>query len=366
MSDTSIEDKIIESASEEQQEILKKEKELHHNRVKEQHEDMVKRKEQTKKVQNVRLGVYDSDRIQRLKEENRQYLTLAKNSKVFMMDAFKAKVPYFAKNLITIGATTGSGKSTTCANLTFRAAMSGQNVLVITNEENVTDVYNRLTCLLKGWPYTDHTSFTDEQQDAFDIGIETWPHRVEVIDDKFTKGELGQTTTIEGIEGILNSILKNNIKYDVIILDYYQKVSSSTKNPKKEPWEVQAKLCKLLDSFKNAYTAPIIVLSQMKPGDDFYQNRIEGRKMIANVSTCVIELVADRDKLKTDWHIHKSRFIDATGETVFTGFKDGKYVPWTHDFQRDVDQKRQRRAIRQAKENNLGITGEKEGEEDDT
>lgn len=349
MSKDKLAEKTIEAADKEQQELIRKQQELHKINIEERYEDKKRRQQQTEKLRSLDLDADNQERIDQIAENTINYLKMARNSKKFLSKDFDAKVPYFAKNLITIGATTGSGKSTTAANLAFAGIMqANQKGLIITNEEDEGDIYNRVTCLWKGWPYNDHTSFTDEQHEIFKKGIKLLSQRLTVIGDNF-QGEMGQTTTIEGIEAIFNKLLQSKTKYDFIIIDYYQHISQSSQNPQMDSWKVQERLCKLLDSFKNAYTAPIIVLSQMRPGDDYYQERIEGRKMLANVSTCFLEIAADREKLATSWTIHKSRFTDAVGKTVWTGFDNGRYVPYDIDFELKIDRKNKEKQTREAR-----------------
>lgn len=329
-SNTSTDDKIDS--------IALKNKELFEDRINRQHEELVRRKEEYKKIQSIDLGKKNIDRINKIKNNNTEYLTLAKTAKTFINNDFKGVVPYFARNLILITADTGSGKSTISANLAYHAIKQGQKVLILTNEENTSDVYNRVTCLIKGWAYNNHENFTDKQIEIFNKYIEILHERMIVVDDGYNDST-GVTTTIEGVQSIMDSLIKNKSDFDLIVIDYYQNVYRSVNNPKLENWKVQELFANYLDVFKNKFAAPVVVLAQKKPNDKeatSYKDLIEGRKVIANKATCIIEIIAERELLRTKWKVMKSRFINSVGSSIITGFKKGKYVPYTKEFSNEV------------------------------
>lgn len=316
---------------------VEKEKQIYVNEVDRKYEDMLQRQEEENRALSIDLGVRDVNRIAQIQKSNEEYLSMAKNSDVFINNDFKGKIPYFARNLILIAGTTGDGKSTTCANLSAHALKQGQRVLVITNEENVSDVYNRVTCLVHGWSYANHENFSSEQISIFTKYIDLLSHRLTVVDDGFMDS-VGQTTTLEGVTSIFNSIKAKNNKFDVIIIDYYQNIDTSITVPSLKDWEVQSRIVKFLDKFKNSYDAPIIVLAQKKQNSDTmsFKESIEGRKIILNIATCALEMKADRDNRRTAWTIKKSRFPESVGDVIYTGYEKGLYVPYTKEFQNKV------------------------------
>jgi len=316
-------------------EYIKKQKEIWHSRIDNEYNRIHIRQKIANKNASINLNKIDSNKINKIIQSNQEYLKLAKNSYLFLNNPdFQGKIPFFAKNIILVAATTGDGKSTTSSNLAYHAIMQGQRVLIITNEECVSDVYNNITCLVKGWSYTNHESFTPEQTNTFDRFIKHLSNRVTVIDDSFN-GEIGQTTTIEGITGILDSLIKNESKFDLIIFDYYQNVYASILDPNKQPWQVQEDFCRYLNTFRTTYPAPIVILAQKrytKEDDQPLKDSLEGRKMILNISTCAIEMKADRENFRTKWIIKKSRFNQFVGQTISTGFDRGKYILYDMDF----------------------------------
>ena len=275
-------------------------------------------------------GILTEEEIQSKQKENTLYMKAAKKKMKFINDAFNMAVPFFRKNIILIGGKTGEGKSTAVANI-IREIVRHTNpdtgkrlkALVLSNEEKSEDVYNRVTCLIKGWPYTNHDKFTEEQVEVFNQYIKGLSSMITVVDDNFG-GASGTTTTLEGICQVFDNLIANNQHYDVIILDYYQNCKESRKNPYMNEWEVQSALARKLDQYKNIYPAPIIVFAQVAQTEDDrripFKTRIEGRKVILNVCTCCLEMVANRKELTTEWWIHKSRFNESVG-SCYSGWR---------------------------------------------
>jgi len=278
------------------------------------------------------------DQIAKIREENLDYIRAAQYRSPFINSVFDNIVPFFRKNLILIGAPTGQGKSTAVANIIYRSLnvkshITGQlnKILVITNEEKSEDIYNRITAMIKGYHYINHSSITPEQAEVYDQYIGILSQRITVIDNTFGGG-LGMTTTIEGIQAIFDNLITNKTHYDVIIIDYYQKINKSSKNPYLRDFDVQHQLGLMLDNYKNIYPAPIVLLAQVqKPNDgnrEDFQSRIKGRKSLMDSATLAMEMAIDRKNYRTEWIVWKSRFNQGVGESVFTGYDAGRFVPW--------------------------------------
>jgi replicative DNA helicase len=281
-------------------------------------------------------NAYISDMI----NSNDEYMENAKKRMFFIAKEFDRVVPWFPRNIVLIGAKTGEGKSTCTANIAFHTLRQQKKVLILTNEEKNTDIYNRITCLIKGWAYTNHNEFTDEQKETFRHNIKVLSQFVDVIEDTMPMqdpdtGEVttisGVTTTFEGITGVLEGLINNGIHYDAIIVDYVQKVSMVESNPKASVWEASAKFMHWLDGFKNRYSAPIAVMSQLhsdKENKKDFQERIKGLKAIMDHCTCAMEMRSNPKEYQTEFVMHKNRWHgDKTnGQGTLLGWHRGKFV----------------------------------------
>lgn len=316
--------------------LAKKEREVYENRINKQYEDLKKSKDELEKNKSIDLSQMPEERIKKLQEDTEEYLKQAKTAKVFLNEDFNGKIPYFGRNLILIGATTGDGKSTITSNLTLDMIKQGGRVLIITNEEKADDCYNRITALIKGWPYNDHKDFTDEQRATFKEYIGILAKRVYVVEDDHN-GVSGQTTSLEGVTDIVDKAIQCD--YDLIIIDYYQGIAHSKDNPMLVDWQVQERLADKLDLSKNKSKAPIVLMSQLSTNDEktSFKQAIEGRKKILNKATCAMRVLADRENLRTAFEIKKSRFNAAVGSSIYVGFDKGRYVPYTPEWANQVE-----------------------------
>lgn len=345
MSDHLLDSLDIEPSEDRQDEIRRQKQEVYEANIEAKHEQLVQRRTDLAAHQAIDLSVVDNKRLQESVIEGGEYLKLAAEAKVFINDDFKGYIPYFSRNVILIAAPTGNGKSTTCANLAYHALLSGQKILIVTNEEVTSDVYNRVICLIKGWAYVDHGNFSQHQLDTFaEMTLKIGQH-ITIVDDNYS-GSPGQTTTVEGFESVFESLIEKKAKFDVVIFDYYQNVTSSNKHPDWSDWKCQERVAKYLDSFKKRYNAPIIVLAQLRDADEksSFKERIQGRKIILDTATCAIEMIAERENQRTAFTIKKSRFSEGVGETVYTGFDRGKYVLYTPAFANAAELKKAARS----------------------
>lgn len=361
------------------QETQAKKAVIDHRRASAQLDEIKRNDKDLEIIKKANFGVLSQDGIEKLQKANHDYMEAAKSSMFFIAKTFDDLVPFFRKNFILIGGKTGDGKSTTVANIVYStlkqlnpATGKYRRALVITNEERGEDFYNRVTCLVNGWHYVNHNKFTEEQKKTFNDFIPKLAPMLTVIDDGH-EGSQGTTTTIEGIESIFNSLIERKEYYDVIIIDYYQNIISSKVSPYMSENEVQARLARAMDRYKNEYPAPIVMMAQVNPQNDKdkapFQHRIKGRKIIMDPATFVVEMMADRENLKTVWRVWKSRFTEVVGKDIVTGYEKGKYVDYTLDFIENVQKlkyMREAKAIDRASGiKDVDFTGTKKDEKKD-
>jgi hypothetical protein len=319
------------------QEYNWKKREIDKSTIDTKYQQIEAQKEEAMRLSSFDVTANRDEIVAKLGTEISEYLHLAKEGTVFLNDSFLGMIPYFARNIILAAAETGSGKSTITSNLGRNAADQGKNVLILTNEENPGDLYNRISCLGQGFAYTNIETFSTEKISKLVESMKVLANQITIIGDAH-EGMTGCTTTIEGFEMIFKSLVRDmhKKKFDVIIIDYYQNVDRSVKNSNLADWQVQGRLGKLLDQFKNIYPAPIVLLAQKKKSNgetnlDF-KNAIEGRKSILNVVTCALDVKVNYERSSTSFTIEKSRFNGCIGKTIEVGFDRGKYIPYTKDF----------------------------------
>lgn len=317
---------------------------LDNKRVSSQLEQIQQNERDMEIAKNSNFGAMTTDQIREIQKNNDEYMEAAKHAMTFIDPLFDNKVPFFRKNFILVGARTGEGKSTAVANIAHTllqeknpALGRKRRILVLTNEERAEDFYNRITALLCGWHYTNHSKFTQEQRDMFHkmIPLLAKDGRLTVIDNNHN-GSHGVTTSIEGIATVFDNLIANEEWYDVILIDYYQNIIHSQKYPHWSENEVQAKLSRMMDKYKNVYPAPIVMFAQINPPDKDdkipFQHRIKGRKIIMDPSTFAVEMIRDTKLQMTKWVVHKSRFTEAIGTEMKTGYDKGKFVKYDSAF----------------------------------
>jgi replicative DNA helicase len=306
-----------------------KEQALRKNKIQNQFEQMERNQSDLEFYKNIDLSKKDNTLIAKWQKENEDYILAARSKMPFICNEFMDIVPFFAKNLILIGAKTGEGKSTTAANIIYSTILHNKRVLVLTNEESAPDIYNRITCLIKEWVYTNHDKFSDEQILMFNAYMERLSDFITVVDDSYS-GRPGTTTTLEGITSVLESLIEKGTQFDAIVIDYIQLVSTSKNNNKLEKWQVLQKLVEYLASFRNRYLAPVVLLAQLHNTSNkeaSFEERCKGFKGMMEPMTCVMEVRPDKANYRSEWVIHKSRWAMINrASSFFTGWLKGRYV----------------------------------------
>lgn len=277
----------------------------------------------------------DEEEVKNIVKRQKEYFEFARQSRVFLHEGFNKKVPFFPRNLIMMGAKTGSGKTTIVSNVCYHTVLQGGRVLVVTNEEVPGDFYSRIACLFKGWAYRNHDDMTPQQADTITDMIAVLSQRISVVDDNYS-GLDGVTTSPEGLKKLLDRVIsKADGEFDCVLIDYYQGFFRSLQDKSMNRYDVQEQVSELLYNYKDRIPCPIVILSQLKELTDEktpFKERIEGRKVIVNKATCAIEVIADPENMRTSFTIKKARYAGTLGEVIYSGFDKGQYVPYTKEF----------------------------------
>ena len=319
-------------------------------KYKQQREDIEKLNSERKAVQALNLDQISDTYFSNGMSEHQKYLEAAKYRVRFMLPCFDSTVPLFGKNLLLFGAKTGEGKSSTAGQIVY--SVLNQNnpatgkpcrVLVITNEESMGDVFTRVAFNFKKWPYTRPDGISDEQRrEVIRFQNEMRESkRLVMVDNSFPDLRY-PTTSLEGLGYFLDSVAKNKNDFDLIVIDYFQKISISVDNKGANSVDVFTRVCDMLDDFRKKLTCPIVIFAQIHPKNSDktnFEDRIKGRKKILETATFAAEIEPDRDNYVTHFRIHKNRLVQGTvGSTITAGFDRDTGMLVTRDipFQQKV------------------------------
>jgi replicative DNA helicase len=299
--------------------------------VSEKYEKTIQRREIQEELEKIDIG-YEApveDLLSRIEDDYRH----RKKNVPFLTPQFGYEVPLFPSQLILMGARSGAGKSSACLAITQNSLMYNKRVLVILNEEDRKDFYLRLACYLENKSYSsigrmdkaEQEKLTGRVQEALNSGM------LKVIDNNYF-GKSGATTTKEGLGKILESLQNSEVRYDQIIIDYFQKFANTHNVYQTKSFSILKDVSYMLDEFKNEYEAEIILFAQLKPAEkklDF-EKRIKEGTLIYNVCTCAIEIEPEYENNLTHWIFRKHRLNGSiVGKKITTRFDKGKHREYT-------------------------------------
>lgn len=264
----------------------------------------------------------------------------AKEDDALRMDAVEFMYPemqHFVQlapgSLALICAATGTGKSTLTANIAYGLIRDGKRVLIIANEEKRTDVAARISCLQMDVSIHDYKrkdGLPDVIKNNVIENIKTFdPKQISIIALDY-KDDQRYVTSPEGMQALLKHATG---RFDCVIIDYYQNINHSINNPGYQAHEANEMFAKDVDYIKNEIGCPIIMMAQIKRGDEDYKVRLEGRRLILNKCTDIFEIKIDKANKRSLMVCHKDRWLGNQGEEQFLGYKHGKFVPYTRDFE---------------------------------
>jgi hypothetical protein len=293
---------------------------------------------------------------------------------MFLNKSFNRIIPAYSGNLVLIGSCTGGGKSSMTANLIFSTIkqtnpITGKKrkVLVISCEETAQSCYSRLTCLYKGWNFNNQQDFTSEQKEELINFIPKWAKTggVTVISEENTG-----ISSLEGIKSVFDNLIKNDIHYDLILIDYIQKINTSRRNSNLKSHEVMREVINYLDVVKNNYPALITVFSQLgsqnEDGTKPFEERLRGCHDLITPCTVAVEIIPNYKSNTSQFVIHKNRYNGTTvGHSIFNFFDKGHFLPMTDELKKKAYQIQQENEYKNTLEK-VFASKEKDNEKQDS
>lgn len=332
-----------------------KELEVKVARMEREHQRIVRDKTQAKDLEKLTFEITD-DYVKKIVDKNNKKFRSAdkKMQLIHGLPELSVPIPFYAGEMILIGARTGTGKTTACVNIAYSMIRQGKKPVVITNEESAEDFLNRLAALFLEKRYANLEKLDEDTRERINSLVPKLLKLVRVIDADFAKmnglGIERLTNSIEGLKFIEKKLLQEAEQgkaFDAVIIDYYQKFNFSMEHPDMKTYECQEQAASIIENLRVNYPAPVIMFCQMNDGkededgkDAPFENRIQGRKIIANYASVVIEITVDRAQSATDFKFHKGRNMEFVKGKIRAGWDNGKYVKFDEQFIQKVNQKK--------------------------
>lgn len=258
-----------------------------------------------------------------------------KNRLFFITPELTKKVPLYGVELLLIGAISGRGKTNLVANIIEPLYRQGKRILCLTNEEILSDVTMRIAGFGVGlnpssrslWDY-DGEEWVKIKKEMREI---SGSEDLYIVDNKLPGKDLQTNnnvspldlTNIDQIKTLLDSVERDDMKFDLVILDYISKIHGT------DTKEILATTIlsgiRYIEEWGKRNNCPTIVFTQLKDEDQGdFQNRIPGAKQIYTAVTNCIEIKTNIEKKETILINHKVRYGHLF--THLMKFDKGRYV----------------------------------------
>lgn len=304
----------------------------------------------------------DAESIQEMEDAIESYRRMLQEKITFINPVLTKAIPFTRENLYTICAYTGSGKSTIAANISYALWQEQKKVLIISNEESKADVLFRIGCLYYGYNFNDYKK--DMMPDALITQVKAlFPDiakYVKIIDVNYKDAF---TQKLEAVISALESVKKDG-GFSCALIDYYQLISKSIKDPSRKKYDVLDELRQYLGQYIKSSDIPIVLFAQLhsfgKRSNPDLDSRIKDCPGIVEPSTVIIEAIPDFENNVTDFRIAKDRF-GLQGHRIPCGFDKGRFVPCDEKW----EQKQQDKKLKQLEEMAYGLEEPGEDSEED-
>lgn len=269
----------------------------------------------------------DKDSLLKMYRNIASYNKMLNERITLINDSLTAAIPFTRENLYLFCAYTGSGKSTVAANISYPLWKQGKKVLVVSNEESEQDVLLRVACLEKGYNFNEYKKgqMPPELLKELCVMLPEIAKYVKVLDVVWRDG---LTTKVEGVKAALDSVKGHG--YSCVLIDYYQLIKYSLRQPDKTTYEVLNDLRTWLGQYIKSSEVPVCLFVQLysvgkKGGTKDIDARIKECSAIVEPATVIIEVIPNWEDATTDFVIHKDRF-GVAGHKIVCPFDKGRYL----------------------------------------
>jgi archaellum biogenesis ATPase FlaH len=247
-------------------------------------------------------------------------------------DSLTKAIPLVRENLYLFAAYTGSGKSSTAANISYPLWKQGKKVLIISNEETQKDVISRIACLEAGLNFQSviRGEISKMEEMSYVVHIPSIKQQVIVV-----SAEDPRTTRLEGMKNLLEAAKNEN--FSAIIIDYFQLIKYSEEHPNKEPYKVMMEFKDYLNAYIKTSNAPVIMFAQLwslskRPAKGTeLDSRLKECASIQDGASVVVEIVPNFEQSTTDFLICKDRFFGRKGDKLTCPYENGRFLNTVSD-----------------------------------
>lgn len=246
--------------------------------------------------------------------------------------ALEAQIPFICAEsgftlypgLVLIGGVSGRGKSTLAANILagFLSTKPAGEALVISNEESLGSIYNRVACILL------QLSFFKFHNGKYGDSVKRQVRGVasEVLKRvKVCQVAGWDMSVMEDVQAMLEYAAGSGSS--LALADYFQTISVSRRDPQLESFQVHKRFGFWLKEYSRKVPMPVVMFAQLKTDSEQKEikDRIENDRTIANHAFQVVEVVPDFDACNSNFKMHKDRFGGQTNKDITMAFREGRF-----------------------------------------
>jgi replicative DNA helicase len=275
----------------------------------------------------------NSDDLKEIVAAIARHNKILKDRFTLINDSLTKAIPLARENLYLFAAYTGSGKSSTAANISYPLWKQGKKVLIISNEETQTDIVSRIACLEAGINFQNvkRGEVTKMEELAYIAHIPDVKRHIIAI-----SADDPRTTRLEGMKNLLDAAKQED--FAAIIIDYFQLIKYSEQYPNKEPYKVMMEFKDYLNAYVKTSNAPVIMFAQLwslskRPAKGTeLDSRLKECASIQDGASVVVEIVPNFQESTTDFLICKDRFFGRKGDKLTCAYSKGRYLDTSSDM----------------------------------